>query len=135
MLMFNMYNVMRSDPRSSNHHPNQDNKCIHHLQNLFMPFCMFLCFSINLSFSTPWVSFCIFSVTSLFSDSTLPCLLSLFLSLHLLHLLPLLPPSLSLSIIECVHLRISLTLCLPCCPFGARKILATLPRDPLNASS
>lgn len=109
VLMFNMYNVMRSDPHSSNHHPNQDNKCVHHLQNLFMPFYVFLCFSINFSFSTSWVSFCVFSVTSLFSDSTLPCLLSLFLSLHLLHLLLSLLPSLSLSL----SAYISSSLCPP----------------------
>ena len=80
MLVFNMYNMMCPDPHSSNHHPNQDNKCIHHLQGLFMPSYVFLCFLIDLSFSTPWVSLCIFSVTCLFSESTLPCLLSHFLS-------------------------------------------------------
>ena len=58
MLLFNMYNVMRPDPHSSNHHPNQDNKCIHHLQGLFMPSYVFLCFLIDLSFSTHLYLFC-----------------------------------------------------------------------------
>lgn len=111
MLMFSMYNVMRSDPHSSNHHPNQGNKCIHHLQSLFMPSYVFLCFLINLSFSTPWVSLCIFSVTCLFSESTLPCLLSLFLSSSSSS-----SPSSSFPLSLCHRVPVSLHLSVPLSP-------------------
>lgn len=104
----------------------------HHLQNLFMPFYVFLCFSINFSFSTSWVSFCVFLLPLSFLTLPFPVSYLYFCLIFFIFFFPSLPSlSLSLNIIS-PHLSVPLS---PSLSIWGQEDSGHVTEDPLNASS